>query len=207
MKRPKIVLGGIDGLADPVFETLSQSIYASMLGNENFPTPLPALTVIDESVTIYSNALVAALQTKGKNEIAIKTQARQTLTELLTQLANSVMATANGDRVKLVSAGFPIGKEGETIILSKPENIQVTDGVNPGELVVKVKAVKGAKGYAHQYTPDPLTANSEWKQVLSTSSKCTITNLVSGQKYWCRVAAFGSFGQLVYSDAVSRVAQ
>ncbi len=207
MKKAKIVLGGIEQMADPVFETLSQSIYASMLGNDYYPTPLPALTVVDEAVNAYSDALVAALQTKGKNEVALKNQARETLTDLLGQLANSVMATANGDRVKLTSSGFPIGKEGETITLLKPENIQITDGVNPGELMVKVKAVKGAKGYAHQYTPDPLTATSEWKQVLSTSCKCTITGLTPGQKYWCRVAAFGAYGQLVYSDVISRVVQ
>ena len=207
MKKPKIVIGEIEGLSDPAFENLSQSIYASMLENPYYPTPLPALTEILEAVNAYSGALVAAVQTRGKNEIALKNQARETLTSLLGQLANSVMTTANGDRVKLVSSGFPLNSEGETSFLLKPENMQVTDGINPGELVTTVKAVKGAKGYAHQYTPDPITPNSEWKQVLSTSCKCTLTNLVPGQKYWCRVAAFGSYNQLVYSDAISRVVQ
>jgi hypothetical protein len=207
MKKPKIVMGEIEGLSDPAFENASQSIYASMFENPYYPTPLPALTVIEEAVNAYSSALVAAVQTRGKNEIAIKNQARETLTGLLGQLANSAMATANGDRMKLVSTSFPLNSEGETSFLAKPENMQVADGINPGELVTKVKAVKGAKGYAHQYTPAPITPNNEWKQVLSTSCKCTLTNLVSKQTYWCRVAAIGPYNQLVYSDAISRTVQ
>ncbi|HEY8688544.1 MAG TPA: fibronectin type III domain-containing protein [Chitinophagaceae bacterium] len=206
MKKPKIVIG-FDVFTDAGFENLAQSIYASMFDNPYFLTPLPALTEINAAVTAYSDALKASTQTRGKNEIAIKNQARQTLSDLLGQLANSVMATANGDRAQLVSTNFPMGKDGEASSLSKPENLQVTDGLNPGELVVKVTAVKGAKGYVHQYTPDPLTAESEWKQEFSTSCKYILKNLDPAKKYWCRVAVIGSYNQLVYSDAISRVVQ
>jgi hypothetical protein len=70
-----------------------------------------------------------------------------------------------------------------------------------------VPAVKGAKGYTPQFTSDPLTASSEWTQVMTTTSKYTFTNLNSAKKYWVRVAAVGPYNQVVYSDAISRVVQ
>ncbi|MGH2566064.1 MAG: hypothetical protein ACRDE5_16215, partial [Ginsengibacter sp.] len=80
-------------------------------------------------------------------------------------------------------------------------------GINAGELVVKVPAVKGASGYVPQFTADPLTVDSTWTQEVTTTSKYTFKNLTSAKKYWCRVAAVGPYNQLVYSDAISRVVQ
>ena len=205
MKKAKLA-PGMESYTDAAFENKTQSIYVSMLNNVYFPNPTPALTELDVAVSAYSDALLAA-QSRGKNEIALKNQARETLAEMVIQLASSVTTTANGDRAKLVSTGIPMAKDGESTPLSKPENMQVTDGINAGELVTKVMAVKGAKSYAHQYTADPLIATSEWSQELSTTCKFTLKNLEPGKKYWCRVAAIGAYGQIVYSDAISRVVQ
>jgi hypothetical protein len=133
--------------------------------------------------------------------------ARETLGSLLLQLSNSVMTTANGDKAMLISSNFDLAKEGSNTPIDKPASIELMDGKNAGELVVKVPAVKGAKGYTPQFTSDPLTASSEWTQVMTTTSKYTFTNLNSAKKYWVRVAAVGPYNQVVYSDAISRVVQ
>lgn len=197
---------GFAGLSDPDFEIKAESIYNSMLGNNHFSTTIPVITEVENAVTSYKNALTAA-QTRGKNEVAVKNQSRIALTKVLKQLANSVMATANGDLIMLVSSGFDLSRNGESLQLAKPGSIQLSDGKNSGELVVKVPGVKGARTYNFQYTPDPLTGSSEWKQELSTSCRHTIKNLDSAKRYWCRVAVIGAFGQIVYSDANSRIAQ
>lgn len=197
---------GFDPLADPDFQTKADSIYARMLGNINFQAPTPELPVIDTAIKAYSAALVAAQQ-KDKDAVATKIQARNNLTALLIQLANSVMTTANGDRTMLVSSGFDLAKQGETTPIVKPSSITLWDGPNAGELVVKVPRVKGSTGYGPQYTPDPLTADSKWTAFMTSSSKYTFTNLEPAKKYWCRVAVVGPYNQLVYSDAISRVAQ
>jgi hypothetical protein len=197
---------GFESLTDPGFETKASDICASMSSNPNFATTIPALTDVTSQLQAYSAGLTAA-QSKDRNAVATKNQLRENLTDLLTQLGSYVMAVANGDKAKLISSGFDLAKEGESTPLSKPDNIQLTDGKNAGELIVKVTAVKGAKSYVHQYTSDPLTPNSDWAQVITTTSKYTIKNLSSAQKYWCRVAAVGSLNQVVYSDAVSRIAQ
>lgn len=197
---------GFDTQSDSDFQTKSESIYSCMLGNSNFPAPTPDLPSVLSLITSYGDALTAA-QNKNKNAVAVKNEARTTLTVALIQLANSVMTTANGDKTMLISSGFDLAKEGETTPLEKPEGIVLTDGVNAGELTVKIPAVKGANSYGPQYTSDPLTADSQWTQFMTTTSKYTFKNLTSAKKYWCRVAAIGPFNQVVYSDAVCRVVQ
>lgn len=197
---------GFSRLSDGDFDIKAQSIYFSMLNNEHFPTTIPAITEVESAVTAFKDALTAA-QSRGKNEVAFKNQCRKVLTDALKQLANSVMATANGDLVMLVSSGFDLSKKGENMVLEKPESIQLFDGKNPGELVVKVPGIRGARTYNFQYTADPVTENSVWQQELSTSCRHTIRKLDSAKRYWCRVAVVGPFGQMVYSDANSRIVQ
>ena len=197
---------GFSQLSDADFEIKAQSIYNSMKENSYFPTTIPVITEIENAVTTYQSALTAA-KSKGKNEIAVKNQSRALLGRLLKQLGNFVMASANEDLVMLVSSGFDLVKKDGSPELVKPESIVLSDGKNPGELAVKVSFVKGARTYNFQYAPDPLTVNSVWKNELSTSSKHTLRNLDSATRYWCRVVAIGPFGQMVYSDANSRVVQ
>jgi hypothetical protein len=205
MKTNRLTTGFIS-LTDANFETKAESIFNSMNGNPNFPSPVPAMGTVEDAVQAYSTALTAA-QSRDKNDVAVKNQKRGELTVLLIQLASSVMAVANGDKTMLISSGFDLAKEGETTPLQKPENIQVVEGINPGELIVSVRAVKGARSYVHQYTQDPVTAESQWVQSYTTTSKYTFKNLDASKKYWCRVAAVGAFDQLVISDSISRIVQ
>ncbi len=197
---------GFDSLSDPDFETKASSIYASMLGNTHFPTPTPDLPSIDAAIQDFSTAFIAA-QKKDKDAVAVKNQLRDTLIGILIQLANSVMTTANGDKTMLISSGFDLAKEGESTPIVKPASISLTDGLNAGELVVKVPRIKGSIGYGPQYTTDPLTATSQWTTFMTSTSKYTFSNLQPAKKYWCRVAVVGPYNQHVYSDAVSRIAQ
>jgi len=74
MKKAKLA-PGMESYTDAAFENKTQSIYVSMLNNVYFPNPTPALTELDLAVKPYSDALLAA-QSRGKNEIALKNQAR-----------------------------------------------------------------------------------------------------------------------------------
>jgi hypothetical protein len=205
MRRSRITTG-FDNQSDAEFETKTGSIYLSMLDNANFPTPVPPLVDVDALIKSYSQALVAA-KDRSKNSVALKIEARARLTAAMVQLASSVSTAANGDKTILISSGFDLARRGEFKPLEKPKNISLKDGINPGELIVKISAVKGAKSYNAQYTADPLTAASVWMQETTTKCKHTFKNLDSTKKYWCRVAAVGSYGQLVYSDAINRVVQ
>lgn len=205
MRTPRIVTG-FSSLTDANFQNKAEGIYDSMNGNTNFPSPVPDMATLQAAITAYNQALTAA-QSRDKNDVAVKNEKRSELNDLLTSLAAYVNFAADGDRTILISSGFDLAKEGDTTPLQKPENIQVEDGVNTGELTVSVTAVKGAKSYVHQFTQDPVTASSQWTHVNSTASRYTFKNLAGATRYWCRVAAIGAYDQMVISDSASRVAQ
>ncbi len=80
------------------------------------------------------------------------------------------------------------------------------EGNNTGELKLRFKRVAGARSYMVQYAQEPVTDATAWQNRAGTVSKYTITQLDAGKKYQVRVAAVGTNNQLIYSDAVSRMA-
>ncbi|MGH2564794.1 MAG: fibronectin type III domain-containing protein, partial [Ginsengibacter sp.] len=123
-------------------------------------------------------------------------------------LGNYVLFTSEGDTVAAVSSGFTIAKQPTTSPeLVAAANQKLDDGANAGELDFSFDKVAYAKSYMYQYTPDPLTENSDWESQVGTVRKVSFSNLESGKKYWCRVMAIGINGQGVYSEPISRIAQ
>lgn len=106
------------------------------------------------------------------------------------------------------SSGFRLNKEPEpTPPVGTPQNVQVSDGRNPGELNASCDRVPGARSYLFQYTLDPLAENPVWASVVSTKRRAVLKNLSSGKRYYVRVAAVGANDQTAYSNAVSRIVQ
>lgn len=195
-------------LTEPELDLKAQTIVTAMTGNANFPPPVPQLQTMSAASTAYSAALIAA-KNGGKSEVAFKNEKRIELEASLSNLADYVSLTSNGNVAIIASSSFSIAKERQpSPPLVKPEIIKVTDGVNAGELTVTISRVPAARLYTYQFTKDPLTDNSEWTtSTISSLSKFTFQNLESSQKYWCRVLALGINEQVAYSDPVSRVAQ
>lgn len=191
-------------LSDGNFLAKAQNIESSMEENPNFPTPSPTVEDLAAATGAYGEAYVAA-STGNHADVATKNAMRQALTDLLKSLAANVTSTANGDRSKLLTSGFDVSKEKEPIVITKPENIQVTNGLNSGDLEVSVTRVKGATSYVHEYADAEAMNANNWQAVTTTMSKITYNNLLAGKTYYCRVAAVGSKGQIVYSDPISRM--
>ena len=106
-----------------------------------------------------------------------------------------------------ISSGFSIGKQPVPAPpITKPGNLRVLQGDNPGVLVSKVAAVKNATSYMHEYATDAQMAQGNWQKIGCSRSSCMLVDLVSGTKYNVRVAAIGPKDQLVYSDIVARIA-
>ncbi len=85
--------------------------------------------------------------------------------------------TAEGDEATLISSGFTLAKSGQPAPPITDQGIQVENGLNSGEMITSVTRVLGAKSYIHQYTPDPITDNSQWTSVTSTKRKNVFTGL------------------------------
>jgi hypothetical protein len=199
---------GLSRYTDAALLVLAQAILAALTGNAFFPTPVPALSLLQTVINDYIAALSAA-QEGGKTNVATKNARKQDLIELLIQLANYVMLTANGDEVMLTSSGFPLSKGKQPLPpMQQPEILKLENGINSGELHITIGRVAGAKMYVYEYTLDPLADNPDWQSSNSTLVKFIFNNLEAGKKYWFRVAAYGKNEQAVYSNPVlSRIVQ
>jgi len=183
----------------------TERIIVKMDGNANFPDPPEALATAKKELPGFRESITNA---KGGDEEMrfVRKNKRAVLMEVLSELAEYVTAKANGDPAILASSGFELNKErGEKTLLAIKE-LKVTIDRN-NEAVTQVKRVAGAKAYIHQYTPDPITADSVWTNKCTTFNSCTFTGLTSKEKYWFQVIAIGINGQEVVSPIVSRVIQ
>ena len=100
----------------------------------------------------------------------------------------------------LVSTGIPLKKKPGSIVLEAPSNFRIENGVNSGELDVKVDSQRGATGFGFDYTMDPPTEESVWVKTLCSTSRCTIKGLTPGKRYWFRPFVTGSKGQHITGD-------
>jgi hypothetical protein len=187
-----------------------REIIADMTGNTNFPSPQPALatakTVTDDLETAQQEQQIA------KHAAAAKTAERNDKEDIFdrtfNQLAAHVESVAGDDEQKIRSAGMdtraPAGPSGGT--LDAPGSMNVTGGDADGEIDLSWEPVDGAKTYQIEQSPDPITATS-WKSASATTkSKATVGGLISGTRYWFRVAAVGTGGQGAWSNPVSKIA-
>jgi hypothetical protein len=178
-----------------------------MTGNAFFPTPTPTLATLETSIDSCDAALSLA-QDGSRTKIAAKNERRAELIQVLIALGNYVIFESGSNEVMLLSSGFPVSKQREPMPpLENPQILKLEDGPNAGDLKIAIGAVKGSRTYVYQYTQDPLTADSEWTGLNSTLTKFIFSQLQSGKKYWCRVLAYGTKDQVVYSDPVARIVQ
>ena len=111
----------------------------------SYPTPSPALTVVETAFAAYKVASAEAAQ-GGVANTTVRNARRAELVALLRQLANYVSATANGDLEILRESGFPIQKTSHTQIgpLPAPYAPVLSQGPVTGSLKAKVPPVYGA---------------------------------------------------------------
>jgi len=194
-------------LSDPAFGNGASGIQVAMTDNPEYLNPVPTMVELAAQVADYISKLSVA-QNRDRNAVAAKNQARLLLTASLKNLGNYVTLTANGDRQKLIGSGFPISKQGEPVApLSKPRNMVAKDGPNPGECTVSVDGSTEARSFLYQYTTDPITEGNVWVTESGTARSYTFTKMPRGITYWFRMGAVGTYGQLIYSDVVSRIVQ
>ena len=150
---------------------MAQSIASAMSISTDYPNPTPSLAVFNTAVQDYLAALADA-QTRDKVKIGIKNDRRAALESLMVQLGKCVNFLANGDRTKLLTSGYELSKEPGIVTISKPENIQLIDGLNSGELILKVDRGLGVVSFVHEYCTNITDPTPKWVSVTTTTSKC-----------------------------------
>jgi len=193
---------GFKKYADAALLLVAQAVLQSLTGNPFYSTPIPGLAVFQTAIDDYSAALTLA-KDRGKNNVAAKNARKQELIELMIQLAKYCMLTAGTNLEALISSGFPLTKTPQPAPpIEAPVIIKMDNGVNSGDLAIAVSKSKGSQSFVFEYTPDAITDSSVWTAVNSTTSKITLSGLEPGKKYWIRVTAIGSKGQVVTCEAV-----
>jgi hypothetical protein len=194
----KILLSFIGRSPDAVLIAWAGRILTALTGNVHFVAPRPALAEIEAARDAFA-ATVATLD-RGSAAVARRDAAREPLEVLLRLLALYVQQTSQGDRVILISSGFPLQKIRQpTGIPAAPQNLRLKQGKS-GDLIARCNAVPNALSYQWRYTtsaaplafiqPDP-----------TGKSTCTIPALTPGTQYVVQVRVIGRKGTSDWSEA------
>ena len=99
-----------------------------------------------------------------------------------------------GNAAKIASLGLDVAAKpgGSATMTLAPQNVLATMADFAGQVDVMWDPVAGSRSSIVQVCEDPMN-DASWKNyTVVTSSKCVVTGLVSGKKYWFRVAAMGA---------------
>ena len=157
-----------------------------------------------------SDALEQQLQKVAVAAQALK-QLRDELHPLLTrfrldegQYLATVEQVSQGNPVTIRSLGCPVqvGKALPPSQVAAPTDLVVKMGADPGAVHLSWAKAAGAKAYALQLSPDPVTATSWVSLPGDTKRRRRVGDLVTGARYWFRVATLGANGQSGWSEPV-----
>jgi hypothetical protein len=175
----------------------------SLNGNQLFPNPPHTPAEIRTKIVEYTDALSLA-KLGDERAISVKNTKRNELRLMLHKVAGYVSSVGNNDLNVLQTSGFDItGPKPRTV----NSTFEVTTGIKPGQVTTAMKAVRGARMYFHQYTPDPFTDDSVWTEVATTSRTYDHTGLIPRQSYWFRVKAVTQQNEEIYTDLKKKIVQ
>ena len=200
-----LILSAYKGLRDSDTITQGYRVVEKMDGNPIFPDPPAALAETKRVLPLLQSAVSDA---KGRDveAVALKNKLKAEVIALLTEVADYVTVTCKGDRLSLLSSGFPISGATSTQIDQVITGLEVILG-GPGEASLKVKRLRGGRAYLHQYTDEPPTAETVWHSEASKNAYYTFSGLASVTKYWFRVIAISATDERIASPIVVKVIQ
>ncbi|PUV21967.1 fibronectin type III domain-containing protein [Sphingobacterium athyrii] len=178
---------------------------ATKMANEAvlFPTPIPALTVLNAALTAFRNSATEAAY-RDTRAIMIRKQKREELVYVLKELGKYVDTIAGNDDTIVLAAGFNIRKTNTSyngFVPKAQRLIAEPDQVGSGRVNLKTTAWAGARMYEYQYRLKG--SNEAWSSQLSSKSTCVIDGLETFKEYEFRVTYIGIDPKPNYSDAIS----
>ena len=197
---------GFTNLSDPKLLKKSSSIQDGISTAPFFKDPPVAMPDLLSPITAFQEGMGMA-GSKSTDSIAAKNAARALLISALMNNGNYVTLVANNNVSIIRASRYEVSTRQPAQPLAKPQNIKAEEGINLGQIITSVDAVKGAKAYSHEYKALPAAEDAPWTVANCTHSKCTIKGLTRQTEYIFRVGAIGTREQITYSDTVTRVAQ
>jgi hypothetical protein len=188
----------------------AQQVVTALTANPNFPVPTPALANITSAANDLKTAAddVQATRQLGKEKTAIQNQKEAVLDQLLAQSGSYVAAIAGIDEQLILSAGFDVraSTAGPSEPPAQPLSLAAAEGSHDAEIDLTWQPVAGAKSYVVEQSGDPVAPNTWAHAGVSTRASYTGKTLISGSRYWFRVAAVNAAGQSGWSDPATKIA-
>jgi len=199
-------------------------IKTDMTGNVNFPSPVPALSLVDTEVGKLALAIAAA-QSGDHSKIAVMNAQENKVDNLLHQLGNHVESVANNAALSgadakaiIAGAGMDAGKtKVKAPLPAAPLDLKATSVVEE-EIEVKFKTARFAHAYMIEISSDLAAINSATNTTTNSATarvyinwqitdvcvkpKITLSGLASGTKYAIRILSVGTAGKSVPSAVV-----
>jgi hypothetical protein len=201
---------GFNAMTDNNLVVLANGVLKALTGNASFPNPTVPLTTFGNDITAYSNAITAALD-GSKSAKAAREKAKKVVVNDLRQLAMHVESNCNDDMATFTTSGFTArAKKTASATVDVPTFKSLDYGLHPGQILVAIKSVPGAKSYNVRFGAMPPTAGatpgatpSSWivLNVANIKKGIPIDNLTSGTLYAFQVQALGMQGLSAWSDS------
>jgi hypothetical protein len=200
---------GVDKMSVPTEIQFARQVVLDMTSNPNFASPAPALAAITSAATALETAYNTAQTARqnAKTQTSIAQAKKAALDLLLMQEASYIQNVTAGDKAKIESSGFSVRNPATPIgNLPAPTDVELAPSRNSGTVDMKWRGVRGADSYIVERALDS-SGKLLWGTALTTTkSKATVNSMVSGSKYWFRVAGIGAAGQGAWSDAIAKIA-
>jgi len=219
---------GFNAMTDANLVVFANGVLKGLTGNASFPNPTVPLTTFGNDITAHSNAMTAALD-GGKNAKTASKKTKKAVVNDLRQLAMYAESNCNEDMAIFTTSGFTArAKPAASGPVAVPTFKSLDYGAHPGEILVFIKSVTGAKSYNVRFGPMPPTppasaggpsstpasagatagaapgaAPSSWTvlNVANIKKAMPVDNLTSGTLYAFQVQALGMQGLSAWSDS------
>lgn len=180
-------------------------VYDQMNGNPHFPNPVPSMPEFHAAYIELKESVLAALD-RGRMALARRNRAEERMDMYLSGLAGYVNTVAMGDKLKLISSGFPLAKQGAPVSsLNKPSNVTVRATPFPGQVKMRWERVPGALIYQVERALD--IHGQQWERIGLTSRLVLVVEDVQPHTMqWFRVCAIGTKTQSPYGSAFGKAA-
>jgi hypothetical protein len=187
--------------SDAGLPLIAQVVIDSMTGNAHYPNPPVALADLKKTRDEF-DASISLAKLGDDRAIAQKNILRERLEDQLHEQASYVMGVAKSDLSILSTSGFTIVRDR---LRSNRDKLIVKPGNSSGVVSSEMNGLRKVRVYYHQYTLDPITPESAWTEVRSTTRKVTIFGLEPGLKYWFRAKAITKDGDEDVTDPIARI--
>lgn len=207
MGNPIRITNGFGAMTDARLLERAYSIHQNMAAATSvFSTPVPTMADFLEIINEFQSSVNNAAS-GDRNKIAARDAQKEVLVDNLHLLGYYVLFAAGGDILKAKLSGFTLAKPATPQPeMQKPGDVTLSLGDQSGVLHSKVKKVRGATAYMHQYTADPTLKEESWVNHVCSTARCTFDGLTPGTMYYVRVGAIGHKDQLKFSDVTSKIA-